>query len=59
MAKWAYSFPFGLVALGVLDECTDEELQRWPIGRLRDQAVSVDMDPQEGTCDRTSFAPSD
>src|SRR5262245_26458686 len=44
MAKWAYAFPFGSVNLGVLDECTDEELQRWPIGRLRDQAVAVDME---------------
>src|SRR5215471_9160008 len=44
MARWAYSFPFGSENLGILDECTDADVRRWPIGRIRDQAVAVDME---------------
>ena len=38
----AYSYPFGAANLGWLYDASDETLRRLPIGRLRDQAVSVD-----------------
>jgi hypothetical protein len=38
----AYPYPFGAASLGWLYEVSDARLRRLPIGRLRDQAVSVD-----------------
>src|SRR5215475_9958880 len=40
--RGAYRYPFGSHNLGWLYERSDADLQRVPIGRLRDQAVSVD-----------------
>jgi hypothetical protein len=38
----AYPYPFGSANLHWLYEVSDEVLRRRPMGRLRDQAVSVD-----------------
>lgn len=38
----AYPFPHGSASLGWLYDATDEDLQRLPLPRVRDQAISVD-----------------
>ena len=39
----AYPYPAGSCSVGALAEMTDEELQRLPVPRLRDQAFSVEV----------------